>query len=75
MTTPPQLAALDFITAMSHFKAGREKDARDELRVGLGRFSTQVPQPTVDDIPSPENYFVCEILRREAVGLIDPGKK
>ena len=45
------------------------------LKQGLERVKTQVPQPGADDIVAPENYLVCEIIRREAVALVgEPGK-
>jgi tetratricopeptide (TPR) repeat protein len=75
LVSAPGLATLDFITALAHHKAGRAQDARDVLAIGLERFNTQVPRPAVDDMGSSENYLVCEILRREAIGLIEPGRK
>jgi tetratricopeptide (TPR) repeat protein len=75
ITSASDLASVDFITAMSHFKAGHETPAREALRAGLERFDTKVPKPTFDDLAAPENYFVCDVLRREAVALIDPQGK
>jgi tetratricopeptide (TPR) repeat protein len=64
-------ATLDLLTAMAHQRAGRPEDARRWLRQAKERLRTQVPQPGADDLVASENYLVCEIIRREAVALID----
>ncbi|TMB88154.1 MAG: hypothetical protein E6J45_11710 [Chloroflexi bacterium] len=60
---------------MAHHRAGRSADAQQWLKRGLERINTQVPHAGVDDLESPENYLVCQILRREAVALIGEGAK
>jgi tetratricopeptide (TPR) repeat protein len=67
-------STVDFFLAMAHHRLGHAEEARDALSKGVKLIDHWLPTyPTVsgEETSGIENWLICQIMRREAEGLIE----
>jgi hypothetical protein len=67
---PTAMLTIRLLRAMSRLRAG-DPAAADALRATLEDIDRQLPKPGAEDLgEGPENFLICQILRREAEQLV-----
>jgi serine/threonine protein kinase/tetratricopeptide (TPR) repeat protein len=69
LKTPAATASVDLVRAMAHQGLGDTAKARELLAKAAARMN-EMAKPGAEPIPSPENWLICHILKREAEQLI-----